>query len=315
MECSLKLNVDVQNGGGIHECSLRGPPIGLVRLRGSRRPGAGLERPDPLVRGGLRRRIGPHRLRRLAAPAGRFGPGARALVRGVVPPPRRRGDPHDPRGDRAARRGRLRRDPRRGSALLAGDRRRRCGVGRHLRAAPATAVRLRHLPRPRPPRERADPGRPARPADAIVRRHRDRADGPGAPVAGAPRAVGEHADGAARLQRDLAEDDGGLGPRLGPLDDVHGAVRAGREGGSARPPARGGLPHPRGRGRRDLRRRDLPDAAGRHRLGRRRLRPLVPGHGSPGALARDAVAADAGASRLPVPAGLGLPHRTAGEDA
>src|SRR5689334_24824693 len=45
---------------------------------------------------------------------------------------------------------------------------------------------------------------------------------------GPARAVGEHADGPARLQRHHREDDGRLGPRSAALHDVHGPVRTRR---------------------------------------------------------------------------------------
>ena len=65
-----------------------------------------------------------------------------------------------------------------------------------------------------------------------------------------------------------------------------------------------------GRDRRDVRRAALPAGAGRHRLGRRRVRALVPERGPrAGALARDAGTAAAGPAFLPVRRGLGLPAR------
>ena len=66
---------------------------------------------------------------------------------------------------------------------------------------------------------------------------------------GPARGLGEHAHRAARLQRDHREDDGRHRPRRAAVDDVHGAVRAGRRRRRARPPVRGDLPVPRGRGR------------------------------------------------------------------
>ena len=54
------------------------------------------DRPRPLARGRLRRRSIAHRLRHLPAGTGRRDPRARALVRGVVPPARGRGDPRRP---------------------------------------------------------------------------------------------------------------------------------------------------------------------------------------------------------------------------
>ena len=105
-------------------------------------------------------------------------------------------------------------------------------------------------------RDRAgDADRRAGPAQPLLRPHRRRVDGSGDADPGPPRREREHADRAARLQRDQREDDGRLRPRRRPVHDVHGPVRAGRVRRRARPSPRGGLPDPRGRGRGRLRRR------------------------------------------------------------
>ena len=52
-----------------------------------------------------------------------------------------------------------------------------------------------------------------------------------------------------RLQRDLGEDAGRSHLRRGPHDDVHGRLRGRRLGPAARPPVRGGVRLPGGRGR------------------------------------------------------------------
>src|SRR5690606_8883682 len=62
----------------------------------------------------------------------------------------------------------------------------------------------------------------------------------------------------------------------------------------------------------ELRRRGVPAHGGGHRVGRRRLRPLVRRHGRRGAVAGDAVSADAAAPRVPLRAGLGVPGRATG---
>ena len=71
----------------------------------------------------------------------------------------------------------------------------------------------------------------------------------------------EHAYRLARVQRDLGQDDGRLRPRRRPLDDVHGAVRAGRVRRRPRPPARGDVSDPRRRGGGVLR-RERPTSSG-----------------------------------------------------
>ena len=118
----------------------------------------------------------------------------------------------------------------------------------------------------------------------------------------------EHGDGAARLQRDRGEDAGRPASRRPAAHDVHGRVRARRRRAPARPPARGGVLDPRGRGR-GARRRRAVHAAGRRRLlDRRRLHPRVlQPHRRARALARDPVAAAAGAALLPLQPRLGVP--------
>ena len=153
--------------------------------------------------------------------------------------------------------GRLRADPGRRAALAAQRRRRpRRGARGCRRPLPRPALRPRHPARARAGRR---PSRsPVDVRDPRTRRfgHIDPAQhGPGAADPGPARRVGEHAHRAAGLQRDHREDDGRLRPRRRAVDDVHGAVRAGRRGRRARPPVRGDLPDPRGRGRGDLRRR------------------------------------------------------------
>ena len=259
-------------------------------------------------RRGRGRRRRPHGVRDRRDGTGRAPRLAPALLRGEPVRDRRRGRPHLG-GLGPAPAGRLRADPARTAARAreprVGDR----PVGRAVGAGAARRPRGRHLLRSPLPRARPGPGRRARPAHALVREHRARAHGSRQAEPGAARGVGEHADGAARLQRDHREDDDRLGPRRAAVHDVHGRVR-GAEGRDrrARPPARGDVPDPRGRGRRDVRRRAVPHGGGRRGVGRRGMRPRVrePGRGA-GAVARDPVARAAGPALVPVRARLGVP--------
>ena len=155
------------------------------------------------------------------------------------------------------------------------------------------------------------PRRRARSTHPFVRSHRRRVHGPGAADPGPPGRERQHADRAARLQRHQREDDGRRRPGRRPVHDVHGPVRAGRVRRRARPPAGGGLPDPRGRGRGRLRRQHLPPRARRRRLGGRRVRARVPQHRRrPRALARDAGAAATETTFLPVRPRLDATSRT-----
>ena len=237
---------------------------GPTRERARAHRSAGIVgRGPPAVVGGRRERAGrrAHRVRDRRARGRRAHPLARPQLRGQRL--RARGqlvDRHG-RGREPAATGRLRRDAGRGAARAPQRLRRARAMGGDVGAAAAVARPGRHLRGPGAARARADTDRRARSADAFVRAHRSREHGGGQADAGHARGLGEHADGAARLQRHHREDDGRRRPRRAAPHDVHGAVRAARARRAPRPPVRGDVPDPRGRGRRGVRRRAVPPRA------------------------------------------------------
>ena len=110
--------------------------------------------------------------------------------------------------------------------------------------------------------------RPGRPPRRPLRRHAAPGRGAARRRPGARPQAGRHGHGPARLQRDLGEDARRPGVRRRPADDVHRRLRDRRLGAAARPPVRGDLRVPRGRGRGRARRHDLHAAARRRRVRR-----------------------------------------------
>ena len=141
------------------------------------------------------------------------------------------------------------------------------------------------------------------------------AHGRGAAEPGAARGLGEHAHGPARLQRHHREDDGRLRPRRAAVDDVHGAVRAGRAR-PARTTTRSRRPTcPRGHGRGDVRRRDLPARARATSRGPASAACTASATSATGPLRwlETQSPQPPGRHSLPVRPRLGLPARSAGE--
>ena len=253
--------------------------------------------------------------RRLARPA-------HPLVRGGAVRPRGRADLRDRPPRPPTRRRRLRADPDRDAPHAGGDRDGRRSAGCPCRTPP------RRPPDAPVPDTIFAKGRPN--VEALTRgRRAARAPGPDAPLrrplrghaaAGWRRcAVTDPARGREpaghghrdpRLQRHLREDARRQAVRRRPHDDVHGRLRGRRRGAGARPPVRGGLRVPRGRGPGRARRRGVHvPARGRRVLGRRQRPRLLERRARPGPLARDPGAPAAGPQLVPLAAVMGRDRR------
>ncbi len=148
-----------------------------------------------------------------------------------------------------------------------------------LAPQPRSPVRRRHLRRwpGLPQRTPADAGRRPRPAHPAVRPHRRRRTWTPTSRARTMLAVSASMRTALLVYSGITVKmmvDTDLGARLTTMFMVQ--YDAGRRGRAARPPVRGDVPVPRGRGRGDLRRRAYRLGAGRRRLGRGRLRARLP---------------------------------------
>ena len=132
-------------------------------------------------------------------------------------------------------------------------------------------------------------------------------------AAGAADRLGEHGDGAARLQRDRGEDARRPAARRASAHDVHGRIPRDRSGAAARPPLRGVVLHARGRGRRGRGRRALHASPRRRLLDGRRLHPRLLQHARQShPLARDVGAGTARPPLVPLQPRLGVPRDPAG---
>ena len=238
--------------------------------------------------------------------AGRRDPHAPALLRGVLPRARGRGRPRRPprrRSDsspattaccRSACRTRGTRPRSRRRGPMCSRRRRARSTDRTPIACPTRHRQRRRRVDPRDPRTRSfgnitadhmNPGRQSQELLAVSASMRTAL----LVYSGISLKMMVDSDLGAVLHTMFMvqyEPDGVAGPHDHPLEEAYLITRR--------------------RGRRDVRRRGVPTAGRRHRVGGRRLRPLLPRDRRAGALGRDPVAADARPARLSLRPRLGL---------